>query len=71
MLGRGVAERLSWAASEDLVSRGVVDAAHEADVLGTVFRPSGVCSSPGAWGHTEASPITETRPKRVRPARVA
>jgi poly-gamma-glutamate synthesis protein (capsule biosynthesis protein) len=33
MLGRAVAERLSWAAPEDLVSRGVVEAAHEADVL--------------------------------------
>jgi len=33
MLGRGVAERLSWTAPEDLVSTGVVDAAHEADVL--------------------------------------
>jgi poly-gamma-glutamate synthesis protein (capsule biosynthesis protein) len=33
MLGRRVAERLSWMAPEDLVSTGVVDAAHEADVL--------------------------------------
>jgi poly-gamma-glutamate capsule biosynthesis protein CapA/YwtB (metallophosphatase superfamily) len=33
MLGRRVAERLSWMAPEDLVSPGVVDAAHEADVL--------------------------------------
>jgi hypothetical protein len=63
MLGRGVAERLSWAASEDLVSRAVVDAAHEADVLGTVFDQAVCVGTPSAWAHTETSPIT-ARPGR-------